>query len=84
MLFEAVFKPSPEADYNEEALKHADTRIALSEGWIAKDGPHKGQMCFYVPNSTVGLIPASDLKNLKPIPAVQWTDLHRKMGYGRA
>ena len=84
MFFEAVFKPSEKENYNEEALKHADTRIAVNEGWVAKDGPFKGQQCYYVPNSTVGLLPMCDLKELKPVPSVQWTELHKRMGYGQA
>jgi len=84
MLFEAVFKPSKEGNYNDEALKHANTKIALNEGWIVQDGPFKGQQCFYVPNSTVGWIPMCDLKELKPVSAVQWTEILKNMGYATA
>jgi hypothetical protein len=51
-------------------------QIAVQDGWIIKDGPHKGQHCFYLPNSTIGTIPQSDLIELKNIPYVQWKTLH--------
>jgi hypothetical protein len=81
MLFEATFKPSKEMKYNEDALKLANTKIALYQGWIVKEGPFKGQQCYYVPNSNVGWIPVSDLTELRPISTVQWQDLHKSCGF---
>ena len=80
MFFEALFTPSEEGLYSQEALKHANTKIALTKGGQLRDGPFKGQQCFYVPNSTVGGIPLCDLKELKSVPSVKWSDLLKKMG----
>ena len=83
MLFEAIFKPSDAMQYNAEAQKLANTKLALYAGWIVKEGPHKGQQCFYVPNSNIGWIPICDLKELKPVSSVQWTDLHKHLGFSK-
>ena len=81
MLFEAIFKPSDKSLYNDEARKHTNSRVALHEGWIAKEGPFLGQQCFYVPNSTVGVLPMNDLQELRPVSTVKWNEIHKNMGY---
>jgi hypothetical protein len=55
-------------------------KVAIHEGWTLEEGPHKGQQCFYIPNSTVGCIPASDLQQLKSIPFVQWKEIYNQAG----
>jgi hypothetical protein len=35
-----------------------------------------------MPNSTVGSIPASDLKDLRNIPYVQWKTIYDRIGLG--
>ncbi len=69
MFYEAIFEPSQIKGYNKEAKKLSGKRIAVQVGWIIEEGPHKGQQCYYIPNSTVGTIPDSDLKEIKPIHA---------------
>ena len=80
MHFEAVFQPVDETSYNADAVNFVGKKIAIQAGWIIDEGPHKGQQCFYVPNSTMGTIPQSDLRELKDIPYVQWKDLHNHLG----
>jgi hypothetical protein len=75
MFYEAIFKPSKEFDYNDEAKKLAGKTIAVCDGGILSDGPLKGKNCFYVPSSTVGFIPIGDLKNLKPISKARWQEI---------
>ena len=82
MYFEAIFNPSTPNDYNPDAINFVGKKIAVQDGWIIKEGPHKGQHCFYLPNSTVGSIPASDLKDLKNIPYVQWKTIYDRIGLG--
>ena len=53
-------------------------KIAVQDGWILEEGPHKGQQGYYLPNSTVGLIPASDLKEIRIIPYAQWKDIFNR------
>jgi hypothetical protein len=79
MYFEAIFNPSKKTEYNSDAENLMGKKIAVQDGWIIEDGPHKGQHCFYMPNSTVGTIPESDLKELKNIPYVQWKQLHDRI-----
>ena len=55
MYFEAVFQPSNDTEYNSDAADFVGKKVAIHEGWTLEDGPHKGQQCFYIPNSTVGL-----------------------------
>jgi hypothetical protein len=62
MFYEAIFQPSGEMEYNADAKNLEGKTIAVQEGWIIEDGPFKGQNCFYIPSSTVGWIPKSDLK----------------------
>jgi len=81
MHFEAVFQPADKTAYNSDAINFVGQKIAIQAGWIIDEGPHKGQQCFYVPNSTLGKIPQSDLKELKDIPFVQWKDLHHYLGF---
>lgn len=78
MYFEAVFQPSNGTDYNSEAAGFVGKKVAIQEGWILQEGPHKGQQCFYIPNSRVGCIPASDLQELKSIPFVRWREIHNR------
>lgn len=80
MFFEAIFQPMEKVAYSDEAQKLSGKLIAIQDGWIIKDGPHKGEHGFYIPNSTVGLIPKSDLKELKPVPMVRWKEIHKNMG----
>ena len=83
MYFEAVFQPSNETDYNSDIAGFVGRRVAVQEGWILEEGPHKGEQCFYMPNSTVGCIPACDLHELKTIPYVQWKEIHNQTGLDR-
>ena len=80
MYFEAIFNPSAPNDYNPDAISFVGKKIALQDGWIIEEGPHKGEHCFYLPNSTVGSIPQSDLKELKNIPYVQWKAIYDHIG----
>ena len=80
MYFEAVFQPSNDTEYDSGAADFVGKKVAVHEGWTLKEGPHKGQQCFYIPNSTVGCIPASDLQQLKSIPFVQWKEIHNQAG----
>jgi hypothetical protein len=80
MYFEAVFQPSNGTEYNSTAADFVGKKVAVQEGWILKEGPHKGQQCYYIPNSTVGCIPMSDLKELKSIPFVQWKVIYNQAG----
>ena len=52
MYYEGVFKPSKTDNYNPAAINFVGKKIAVQDGWIIKDGPLKGQHCFYLPNST--------------------------------
>ncbi len=76
MYFEAIFSPANQAEYNSEAEGFVGRKLPIQEGWIIDEGPHKGQQCFYAPNTTIGKIPQSDLKDLKSIPYVQWKQLY--------
>ena len=80
MYFEAVFQPANSTDYNSNIDDFVGRKVAIQEGWILEEGPHKGQQCFYMPNSTVGCIPSSDLQELKNIPYVQWKEIHNQTG----
>ena len=79
MYFEAVFNPENQTEYKPEAKKFVGKKLPIQEGWIIEDGPHKGQQCFYAPNTTIGKIPISDLKFLKSIPFFQWNQLYTNM-----
>ncbi|HIJ55751.1 MAG TPA: hypothetical protein HPQ03_06460 [Deltaproteobacteria bacterium] len=81
MFYEAIFEPSRIKDYNSEAKKLSGKRIALQAGWIIEEGVHKGEQCFYIPNSKVGTIPGSDLKELKPISIARWKDIQKSLGF---
>jgi len=80
MYFEAVFQPSNDTDYKSDVANFVGKRVAIQEGWILEEGPHRGQQCFYMPNSTVGCIPASDLQKLKTIPYAQWKEIYNQTG----
>ena len=80
MYFEAVFQPSNGTEYNSSAADFVGKKVAIHEGWTLEDGPHKGQQCFYIPNSTVGCIPESDLQQLRSIPFVQWKEVYNQAG----
>lgn len=81
MFYEAVFQPSPKMNYNSNAKRLEGKKIALQDGWVVKDGPFKGQNCFYIPNSTVGWIPQCDLIGLKPIPMVRCKEILKNLGF---
>jgi hypothetical protein len=83
MYFEAVFQPSNGTEYNSSASDFVGKKVAVHEGWTLEDGPHKGQQCFYIPNSTVGCIPESDLQELKSIPFVQWKEIYNQAGLNK-
>ena len=78
MYFEAVFQPSDNTDYHSDIADFVGKKVAIPEGWILEEGPHKGQQCFYMPGSTVGCIPASDLQGLKNILYVQWKEIYNQ------
>ena len=80
MYFEAVFQPSNGTEYNSDASDFVGKKVAINAGWTLEEGPHKGQQCFYIPNSTVGCIPESDLQELKSIPFVQWKEIFDQTG----
>ena len=82
MFYEGIFQPSEKMHYNIEAKRLAGKKIAVQVGWLIKEGPFKGQQCFYIPNSTVGWIPISDLKELKPISLVKLKEIHKSLGLG--
>ena len=82
MFFEAIFEPSEKRGYNADAMGLAGKIIAVEDGWVIDEGECKGQQCFYIPNSTVGLIPSSDLKEIKPVPFVRWKEIHERTGFG--
>jgi hypothetical protein len=81
MFYEAIFEPSEKIAYNIEAKNLAGKKIAVQGGSMMNDGPFKGQNCFYIPISTVGFIPMSDLKKLKPISFIKWKQLHKSLGF---
>ena len=76
MHFEAVFSPANQAEYNSEAKHLVGKKLPVQEGWIIEDGPHQGQLCYYAPNTRIGKIPQSDLKDLKPVPFSRWEQLY--------
>jgi hypothetical protein len=79
MYFEAIFEPNNLTHYNsDDVQKIIGKKIAVQDGWILEEGPHKGQQGYYLPNSTVGLIPASDLKEIRVIPYAQWKDIFNR------
>ncbi|NNG01883.1 MAG: hypothetical protein HKM93_21025 [Desulfobacteraceae bacterium] len=80
MYYEAIFDPTENEIYNEEAQQFAGKLIAIQDGWVINEGPHKGEHCFYVPNSTIGTIPKSDLKDIKSIPVIRWKEILKSMG----
>jgi hypothetical protein len=82
MYFEAVFQPSNNSEYNSSAAEFVGKKVAIQEGWILEEGPHKGQQCFYMPNSTVGCIPESDLQQIKSVPYTHWRQIHETIGLG--
>jgi hypothetical protein len=81
MMYEAIFQPSDKNAYNEEAGKIAGKKVAVYSSGIMADGPFKGQDCYYIPSSTVGFIPRSDLKELKSVSLVQWKQIHKRLGF---
>jgi len=82
MFYEAIFEPSENGDYDADAMDLAGKMIAVEDGRVIDEGDHKGQQCFYIPNSTVGWIPSSDLKNIKTVPFVRWKEIHSSIGFG--
>ena len=81
MFYEAIFQPSSKMNYNSDAKSLAGKKVAIQDGWVIKEGPFKGQNCFYIPNSTVGWIPQCDLTDLKPIPLIRWKEIHKNLGF---
>jgi hypothetical protein len=81
MYFEAVFNPSENPNYSTDAHNLAGKKIAIQAGWVIKEGQFKGQECYYIPNSTIGLIPVCDLDDLKPLPFVKWRELLSQLGF---
>ena len=75
MYFEAIFSPARQGEYNSEAAGFVGKKLPISEGWIIDDGPYKGQQCYYAPNTTIGRIPISDLREIKSIPYARWQQL---------
>ncbi len=82
MFYEAIFEPAENRDYDPDARDLAGKMIAVEDGRVIDEGDYKGQRCFYIPNSTVGWIPSSDLKNIKPVPFVRWKAIHDSIGFG--
>ena len=80
MFYEGIFQPSGKMQYNIEDQRLAGKKVAVQDGWIRKEEPYKGQQCFYIPNSTVGWIPISDLKELKPISLVKLKEINNLLG----
>lgn len=78
MHFEAIFKPQDSTEYSQQADQFIGKKIAVQNGWHIEEGPHKGQYSYYVPNSNLGMIPQSDLSEIKSIPYVQWRALHNR------
>ena len=78
MHFEAIFKPKDSSTYNQVADQLIGKKIAILTGWQIEDGPHKGQFSYYVPSSNLGMIPQSDLAEIKSLPYVQWRTLHNQ------
>ena len=81
MFYEAIFQPSGEMEYNADAKSLEGKTIAVQEGWIIEEGPFKGENCFYIPSSTVGWIPKSDLKQLKPISFTKCKEIQIRLGF---
>ena len=79
MYYEAIFQPNEGMEYKSESKKFIGKKIALQDGWVIDNGPFKGQNCYYIPNSTIGMIPMEDLQDLKPVSFVKWRELHNKM-----
>ena len=52
--FEGVFNPVNQTEYNAEAKNFVGKKLPVQEGWIIEDGPHKGQQCYYAPNTRIG------------------------------
>jgi hypothetical protein len=82
MYFEAIFQPSNEGQYNSDAKRIIGKRIAVQDGWILEDGPHKGQQGYYIPKSTMGVIPACDLKEIRNIPYAKWKEIFKSVELG--
>lgn len=76
MHFEAIFKPKNSTAYNKLAEHLIGKKIAVQNGWQIEEGPHKGQYSYYIPNSNLGMIPQSDLAEIKSVPYVKWRILH--------
>ena len=79
MYYEAFFQPQKLADYVNEAQTLVGKKIPLQGGLVSKDGPHKGQQCFYLANSKMGLIPFEDLKDIKSIGLRRWQEIQREL-----
>jgi hypothetical protein len=82
MFYEAIFKPSENMNYPNDAKRLAGKRIGVQYGWIIEDGPFKGEHCYYIPNTTVGWIPQRDLVGLKPISLAKWKEIDKSLGNG--
>jgi len=80
MYYEAFFQPQNLTYYVKEAETLVGKNIPLQGGLVSKDGPHKGQQCFYMANSKMGLIPFEDLKDIKSIGLRRWQEIQRELG----
>ena len=75
MFYEAIYQPSKTGHLKGEAKKFIGTMLALQDGGWLMSGPYKGQTCF-IPSHHFGLIPASDLKNIRNISYGKWKEIH--------
>ena len=80
MHYEAIFTPADQAEYSTEAADFVGKKLPIQMGWIIEEGPHKGQQCYYAPNTRIGKIPVSDLQELKSIPFARWQQLFNSIG----
>ena len=81
MYYEATFQPSNPAEYADEAEPLNGQKIPVQEGWILEEGPYCGEKCYYIPNTTIGTIPASHLQNIQPISYTRWREIHKHFGF---
>lgn len=83
MYFEATFHPSNPTEYNADAEPLVGKRISIQQGWILEDGPYQGELCYYIPNTTIGTIPTSHLDNIEPIAYSKWRTIHSHLGFSK-
>ena len=83
MYYEATFKPSEPTDYITDAESLIGQRICIQQGWILEEGPYRGEQCYYIPNTTIGTIPASHLVDIEPISYARWREIHKHLGFDK-